>query len=125
MRYEFQPTLTPKLVDYAVTQGLEHVGVSYYRMDRGDNLPYHSDTYKKYISIFNLENRKKDIIRYIFFPEDRKQGHILEIDGTLIDWRAGDWVAWRYDTPHMAANFGPEQRYTIQVTGVLRENLKS
>lgn len=124
MRYAEQPPLTQKLIEYVKQQGLEHVGVSYYRMDRCDNLPYHSDTYKKYISLFDLEKRKKDIVRFIFFPENRKQGHILEVDGNIIDWRAGDWVAWRYDLPHMAANFGPESRYTIQVTGVLREDIK-
>lgn len=123
MRYEEQPALTQKIISYMESQGLDHVGVSYYRMDKGDNLPYHSDLYKKYISLFNLEAVKQNIVRYILFPEDRKPGHIFEIDGTLVDWRAGDWVAWRYDTPHMAANFGYDDRYTIQVTGVLRESL--
>lgn len=124
MRHANQPPLTQKLIAYAEDQGLEHIGVSYYRMDPGDNLPYHSDLYVKYISIFNLEHRKKDIIRFIFFPEDRHAGHIFEIDGKLFDWRSGDWIAWKYDTPHLAANLGIVPRYTIQVTGVLRENIK-
>lgn len=124
MRHANQPSLTQKLIAYAEYQGLEHIGVSYYRMDPGDNLPYHSDLYKKYISLFNLENRKKNIIRFIFFPEDRKPGHIFEIDGKLFDWRSGDWIAWKYDTPHLAANLGIVPRYTIQVTGVMREDIK-
>ena len=124
MKREHQPPLTAKLIEYVEKQGLEHVGVSYYRMDTGDNLPYHSDLYAKYISLFDLEQRKQNIVRYIFFPEDRFPGHILEVAGQLIDWRAGDWVAWKYDTPHMAGNFGSFERYTIQVTGVLREDLK-
>jgi hypothetical protein len=124
MRYVNQPPLTQKLISYVEDQGLEHIGVSYYRMDQGDNLPYHSDLYSKYISVFNLEQRKKDIVRFVFFPEDRQPGHILEIDGKLFDWRGGDWVAWKYDTPHLAANLGSAPRYTIQVTGVLREDIK-
>lgn len=124
MRHISQPTITAKLISYVESQGLENVGVSYYRMDPGDNLPIHSDLYKKYISLFNLEDRKENIIRYIFFPEDRQPGHIFEVDGKIIDWRAGDWVAWKYDTIHMAANMGYSPRYTIQVTGVLRENIK-
>lgn len=121
MRYVNQPPLTKKLIEFAEAQGLEHVGVSYYMMEAGDNLPYHSDTYSKYISLFDLESRKENIVRYIFFPEDRKPGHIFEIDGNIVDWRAGDWVAWKYDIPHMAANLGIVPRYTIQVTGVMRE----
>jgi hypothetical protein len=124
MRHTNQPTLTQKLIAFALKEGLENVGVSYYRMDRGDNLPYHKDTYKKYIELFDLKQRRKNIVRFVFFPEIRMNGHILEIDGKLIDWKAGDWIAWRYDTPHMAANLGTESRYTIQVTGVMREDFE-
>lgn len=124
MRYPNQPELNKQITEYVEKQGYENIGISYYRMDPGDNLPYHSDLYSRYISIFDLEKRKKDIVRFIFFPEDRKPGHIFEVDGRLIDWRAGDWVAWKYDTPHLAANLGIVSRYTIQVTGVLRENIK-
>jgi hypothetical protein len=123
MRHPQQPALTNKLIDYVTKQGLEHIGVSYYRMSPGDNLPYHSDVYKKYITLFDLVARRENIIRYIFFPESRKPGHIFEVDGTIIDWKAGDFVAWKYDTPHLAANLGEEYRYTIQVTGVIRENI--
>ena len=123
MRHDNQPALNQQLIDYVKNQGLENIGVSYYRMDPGDNLPYHSDLYKKYISLFNLENRKQNIVRFIFFPENRQPGHIFEVDGKIVDWRAGDWVAWRYDTTHLAANMGYAPRYSIQVTGVLRENI--
>lgn len=120
MRNENQPALTQKLIKYAEHNGLEHVGVSYYCMHAGDNLPYHSDRYAAYIPRFNLEERKKNIVRFIFFPYDRKPGHMLEIDGKLIDWKAGDWVAWKYNTPHLAANMGLAPRYSIQVTGVIK-----
>lgn len=120
MRYVNQPDLTKKLIEYAEQQGLEHIGVSYYQMLSGDNLPHHSDTYIKYISLFDLENRKNDIVRFVFFPENRKPGHIVEIDGKLLDWKAGDWIAWKYDTPHLAANIGLAPRYSIQVTGVIK-----
>ena len=96
MRHEEQPDATYELVKLAMDHGLEHVGVSYYVMGPGDNLPYHSDTYKKYIELFNLTGREKDIVRFIFFPFDWEPGHIFEIDGDPItQWKAGDWVAWR------------------------------
>ena len=125
MRFDKQPQLTKMLTEYVSKQGLEFIGVSYYKMTPGDNLPNHSDLYKKYISLFDLISRRHNIVRYVFFPEDRKPGHIFEVDGTIIDWRAGDYIAWRYDVPHLGANLGTEDRYTIQVTGVLCENQKS
>lgn len=123
MRHTNQPPLTQIFIEYAESRGLENIGISYYRMDPGDNLPYHRDLYRKYISLFNLEYRKKDIVRMIFFPEDRSPGHIFEIENKIIDWKAGDWVAWRYDAPHLAANMGNTPRYSIQLTGVMRENI--
>lgn len=124
MRYDYQPTLTTKLTNYVERHGLEYIGVSYYRMDPGDNLPVHSDSYSRYITLFDLMTRRENIIRYIFFPQDRQSGHIFEIDGNIIDWKAGDYIAWRYDTPHLAANLGSTPRYSIQVTGILRDNFQ-
>ena len=122
MRQPNQPGTTQRLIDWV--DRLENIGVSYYRMEPGDNLPYHRDTYKRYINLFNLHTRAHKIWRYIFFVEDWRPGHIFEIDGhPLTDWRSGDWVAWRYDVPHMAANLGDEPRFTIQLTGVEIEGI--
>lgn len=124
MRHKEQPFTTEFLIKWANDRAIENVGISYYCMEPGDCLPYHKDTYKKYIELHNLEKRKKSIVRYLFLVEDRKAGHILEVDGTIINWTSGKYVAWRYDLPHMAANLGTENRYTIQLTGVMGENLK-
>jgi len=52
--------------------------------------------------------------------EDWKPGHYLEVNGKpYVNWQAGDTVEWAYDTPHMAANIGLEDRYTLQITGHL------
>ncbi len=52
--------------------------------------------------------------------EDWKPGHYLEVEGKpYVNWRAGDTVEWVYNTPHMAANVGLEDRYTLQITGHL------
>ena len=122
MRNPNQPNTTQQLIEWAAQ--LEYVGVSYYKMAPGDNLPYHSDTYKKYINLFNLQTRNMQIWRYVFFVEDWKPGHIFEIaNRPFSNWKAGDWVSWRYDVPHMAANLGIENRYTIQLTGVEIESI--
>ena len=87
-------------------------------MNTGTVLPAHSDLYKKYIEVFNLQGLEHTIRRAIVLLEDWKSGHCLEIMGQPItDWKAGTVIEWSYDTPHMAANIGLEPRYTLQITG--------
>ena len=60
------------------------------------------------------------IKRALLLLEDWKPGHYLEVDGKpYVNWKAGDTVEWLYSTPHMAANIGLEDRYTLQITGHL------
>jgi len=35
----------------------------------------------------------------------------------VVNWHAGQVVQWVYDVPHMAANIGLADRYTLQITG--------
>jgi uncharacterized protein YijF (DUF1287 family) len=87
-------------------------------MDTGTVLPDHKDLYKKYIELFNLQGQENWIYRAIIFLEDWQSGHYAEYDyDPFVNWRAGDCVIWRYDTPHMAANIGLLPRYTLQITG--------
>lgn len=113
-----QPSWNTKFVDFFSKLGWKNIGTSYYRMDTGTVLPVHRDLYKKYIELFDLEDSRYWIHRAIVFLEDWQSGHYFEINGTAVtDWRAGDCYAWRYDAPHMAANFGLLPRYTLQITG--------
>ena len=97
--------------------GWQDVCTSYYRMDPGTILPYHQDTYKRYIEIFKLDN-PQNVHRAIVFLEDWASGHYLEVDNEpVVKWCAGDVVTWWYDTPHLAANMGTTPRYTLQITG--------
>jgi hypothetical protein len=85
-------------------------------MGTGVILPNHKDTYAKYREIFGV--RLKDCVRVVVYLEDWKPGHIAEIeDKPITDWRAGDYLFWESDTPHMAANIGLDKRYTLQLTG--------
>ena len=64
-------------------------------------------------------------MRIIVFLEDWQSGHYLEINGEpIIEWSAGDWVGWNYDTPHLAANIGMTDRYTMQITGTYEDTIK-
>ena len=89
---------------------------SVYRMNPGCCLPMHSDTYLRFRE---LHNWKGDIHRAIIYMEDWQSGHVSEIEDTVItQWRAGDYIVWKNDTPHLAANVGKTSRYTLQITGV-------
>jgi hypothetical protein len=87
-------------------------------MPTGTVMPVHSDLYKRYIELYGLQGREHTIHRALMLLEDWKPGHYLEVEGQpYVNWRAGDTVEWVYDTPHMAANIGTANRYTIQITG--------
>jgi hypothetical protein len=90
-----------------------------YCMTPGTILPIHRDTYLKYKKIFNLDFNFEQIYRSIVFLEDWDSGHYLEISNNPITkWKKGDYVMWKNDSPHIAANIGSTNRYTLQVTGV-------
>ena len=103
-----QPKWTCELVKFFTNNlGWKNVGTSFYRMDTGTVLPVHSDTYKKYIELYDLHGREPDICRAIVFLEDWHSGHYLEIGNTpVVGWKQGDVFLWEYDAPHMAANQG-------------------
>jgi len=115
-----QPSWNQRIIDVFENKGWKDVGTSYYRMDTGTVLPTHTDLYKKYIEIFNLQGQEQSIRRAVLFLEDWQPGHYAEyMDVPFTEWRAGAMIEWTYDTPHMAANLGLAPRYTLQITGHL------
>jgi len=89
-----------------------------HRMQPGMLLPLHKDRYRYYSQSRNLKTTE-NVVRVIMFLSDWKNGHYLEINySPITNWRAGDWVAWRNDTAHLAANLGHKNRYTLQITGI-------
>ena len=97
---------------------LQHFSWSVYRMRPGDVLPNHSDIYRRFCDIYQI-NDPQTIRRYVVFLEDWQSGHYFEIDGIpVVKWQAGSWACWHGDTPHLAANIGSTDRYTLQITGL-------
>jgi hypothetical protein len=117
MRHQL-PTWNHQFIEYYKKQGWQDIGLAYYRMPTGTVMPVHSDLYKRYIEIFNLQGQEHTIRRALVMLEDWKSGHYLEAMGVpYVGWQAGQVVEWIYDAPHMAANIGLEDRYTLQITG--------
>lgn len=113
-----QPQWNSQFVNIYTDLGWKNIGTSYYRMSTGTVLPTHSDLYRRYVELFNLQGQEHRIRRAIVFLEDWRPGHYAEYNGVAkVNWRAGDVVEWQYDAPHMAANLGLEPRYTLQITG--------
>lgn len=113
-----QPSWNQKFVDIFTKRGWKNIGTSYYRMTSGTILPTHKDLYSKYIDIFGLHGQQHKIRRAVVFLEDWQPGHYGEYhDEPYVKWHAGDAVEWTYDAPHMAANMGIADRYTLQITG--------
>lgn len=114
------PSWTNKFIEIYTELGWKDIGIAFYRMRTGTVMPVHSDLYKRYIKLFDLQGQENTIKRALLLLEDWKPGHYLEVDSkAYVNWRAGDTVEWVYNTPHMAANIGLQDRYTLQITGHL------
>ena len=113
-----QPSWNRRFVDIYEQMDWKNIGTSYYRMTTGTILPTHQDLYSRYVELFDLQGQEHCIRRAVVFLEDWQPGHYAEYNNQpKIKWQAGDVVEWVYDAPHMAANMGPEPRYTLQITG--------
>ncbi len=100
--------------------GLTNCGYSFYKMITGEIIPKHVDHYNLYCKLFNVP--REQVKRAIIFLEDWKSGHYFEMDSyPIMDYKAGDYVYWSYNVPHLAANIGVEDRYTLQITGIENE----
>lgn len=113
-----QPSWNTQFVEFFENMGWQDIGTSYYKMAPGSSLPEHVDTYKKYIELFDLQDKKHSIRRAVVFLEDWQSGHYAECDGTpYVNWIRGFTLVWSWDAPHIAANMGMTPRYTLQITG--------
>ena len=98
---------------------MRHFSWSIYRMTPGTVLPEHSDTYQRFREIYDVTPGAV-IRRYVIFLENWQSGHYCEIDDApVVNWIQGKGVFWNGDTPHIAANIGRSDRYTLQITGVI------
>lgn len=113
-----QPSWNHRFIEHFTDLGWKDIGTSYYRMTSGTVMPVHQDLYTRYVKLFDLGQKQNLIRRALVLLEDWRPGHYLEVDGEpFVKWNAGTVVEWVYDTPHMAANIGLLDRYTLQITG--------
>jgi len=96
-----------------------NTSLSVYCMPPGTIMPEHRDTYPRYRKINNIEDQNS-VCRFLVFLDDWKSGHYFELNRfPIVNWERGDCYMWRGDAPHMAANLGDENRYTMQITATI------
>ena len=99
---------------------IDHKGYAIHKMLPGSILPLHRDKYAFYANHHNVTNFDT-IVRVIVFLQDHKLGHTLQVeDCNIPQWNAGDYVYWKGKKAHLAANFGADIRYTLQITGLVK-----
>lgn len=85
----------------------------------GNVMPWHQD---KFI-YFKRENPGHDdhVVRFIVFQKDWQNGHLLQAgDSFVTHWKAGDILLWYPDRWHLSANVGITDKWTFNVTGILK-----
>ena len=89
------------------------------RQRPGQVLPWHNDHFYKIIEN-NPDVDKAKIVRANVFMDDWKTGHVLQIDKEIIsNWKKGDGYIWSSGVYHLSGNLGLEDKYTLQISGIL------
>ena len=97
--------------------GWKQMSWSFYKMETGTILPEHVDTFSRFKTLHPDED-PDTIHRAIVFLEDWQPGHVLTLGQMQCDpWAPGSFVWWKHDVPHLAANIGLKNRFTLQLTG--------
>jgi len=93
------------------------VGILIMESYPGYCVPPHKDHFHFYAKFYKVDPSK--VLRRLIFLEDWKDGHYFQVGSQVHTyWSSGDWVQWGKEDTHLGGNFGPANRYTIQVTGV-------
>ena len=89
----------------------------------GNVMPYHVDKF------FYLKHKYPDskdyIVRFIVFHNDWSPGHLLQAGDSIIShWKRGDVIVWYPSRVHISCNVGFNDKWTTNVTGILKESVE-
>jgi len=106
--------------------GIDVITVSTILQPPGCTVPYHRDTF--YQINQRYPDRTETKVRANIYLEDYKLGHMIQyVDQdekihTSVDWTAGDGFIWNSDILHLSTNAGLQDKYTLQVSGFLKQS---
>lgn len=100
--------------------GMEVISVSSIRQQPGCVIPWHRDTFYQIKSKF--PNRSECKVRANIYLEDWRMGHIIQFDDTVhTHWKQGEGWLWDDTILHLGANVGMQDKFTLQVSGFLKD----
>ena len=109
-------------VDYEIfgnQLGMEVITVSSILQPPGNIIPLHRDTFFQISKKFPNDTRKK--VRANIYLEDWKTGQFLQYqDKVMTHWKANEGLLWDNTVEHLGVNAGMEKKYTLQVSGFLK-----
>jgi len=108
----------PKEIKKFAKRKFKFFTISMIKQTPGNCIPLHCDKYYYFKEKFNIQ---ENIIRYNIFLQDWLPGHYLEYNyKPIVKWKQGNFFILKPHVPHRSANFGIANKYTCQITGVLK-----
>lgn len=102
---------------------VEYNTVTINKLTPGCFIPPHKDKFyrlNKFLVDNNLQSDKYTMKRYNIFLQNYQFGHILELDGNVCtNYKQGDFTIIHQNVMHSVANLTHNNRYTMQITGVV------
>ena len=89
----------------------------------GNIMPYHVD--KFFYFSHKYPDLKDYVVRFIIFHNDWSPGHLLQAGDTIIShWNRGDVIVWHPQRFHISCNVGFSDKWTTNITGILKEYIE-
>ena len=105
-------------LDFSHLLPWKNIGWNFYKFEPGKWLRPHKDHFIFYKKFNRLQTDEK-IMRCNIFLQDWKPGHVFGVEDKVIThWKKNDYFMWDSTVEHWAGNFGTEDRYTLQLTGL-------
>lgn len=89
----------------------------------GNILPIHKDRFIFIKKKFKV-TKTKNVVRFLLFLEDWKDGHFLQVRKTIITkWKKGEVILWHPTHEHLSANVGRLNKWTCNITAILNDKI--
>ena len=94
----------------------------------GNVITLHRDTFFKFTKLYPDDKRLK--VRANIYLEDWEVGHMIQYKDindngkwkTSYGWKAGEGFLWSSDVLHLSANAGMKDKFTLQISGFLKDS---
>jgi len=118
---------TADQIDYEVIGnqlGMEVITVSSILQPPGCVVPLHRDTFYQITKKYPERTERK--VRANIYLEDWKLGQFIQYQTdsgykTSVEWKQGFGFMWDSNVLHLSANAGMQNKYTLQISGFLKE----